>query len=459
MRLPPIASFAVFAVLAACQAELGTGGDTDGGLAVDAGPNDPDANDPAMPHAARYSADALRSPITATVVDAMRAIAAVSSTPADTVFMKVGASGTVNNSFLDCFAGNDIDLDGRTSLQPTIDHFDAIAAGNESSWNRTTLAAMVGRSAVWVIGGDPSPLDEEIAAINPRFALVNYGTNDMGLGSTYETALWPFVANFVALLDQLEARGIIPIVTGLNPRSDSVAAARWVPTYNTVTRAIAEARQLPYINLYAASVDLPDMGLVSDGIHGNVYSDGASHPCVFTDQALQFNYNVRNLLTLEALQEVRETVVDGAIAPAPDTDRHTGVGAPTDPFIVDRLPFTHHASTASSTGNSIDAYPSCDDGQDESGPELFYRIDIAQTTPMRILVLDAAGVDVDLHLLAGTTDAPSCIARAHRIIERTLDPGTYYVVVDTWVNGDGEAQSGAYSLVALACEPGDSRCR
>jgi hypothetical protein len=451
----------IFALLAGCTADLGAGMGADAGAGSDATTADSDAGDivDPQPHAARYSADALRSPITTTVVESMRAIYTSRSAPADWVFMKVGASGTVSSRFLDCFAGDNVDLDGRAALQETIDYYNAVAAGDESSWNRTTIAAKVGHSAGWVISEDPSPLDEEIAAINPRAALVNYGTNDMGLGSTHETAMWPFVDNFTALLDELEDAGIIPIITGLNPRSDYISAARWVPTYNTVTRAIAEARQLPYINMYRASVDLPDMGMVSDGIHGNVYVDGSSRPCVFTSEALEFNYNIRNLLTLETLHDVRETVMAEAVAPDADTDRYSGLGAPDDPFVVDRLPFTHHADTSASSHDLIDAYPACDDGQDESGPELYYRLDIAETTPMRILVLDGDGVDVDIHLLDGSLDAASCIARAHRIIERTLEPGTYYVAVDTWVSGGGDAQAGNFSLVALECEPGDARCQ
>lgn len=452
---------AALVVAAGCSAEVGANAGADGGaVGPDAGADSPDANIVApQAHAARYSTEELRSPITRTVVEAMRAIRGASDAPADSVFMKVGASGTVSNRFLDCFAGDDIDLDGRVALQETIDYYNAIAAGDESSWNRTTIAARVGHSAGWVISDDPSPLDEEIAAINPRAAIVNYGTNDMGLGSTYETAMWPFVANFTALLDQLEAAGIIPIVTGLNPRSDSASAARWVPTYNAVTLAIAESRQLPYINMYEASVDLPDMGLVGDGIHGNVFADGTSRPCAFTEPALQYNYNVRNLLTLEVLHDLRDTAIAGDDAPHADTDTYVGAGAPGDPVVVDRLPFTHHADTVASGHDAIDAYPACDGGQDESGPELYYRLDIAESTPMRILVLDSAGVDVDVHLLEGSPEASSCLERAHRIIERTLAPGTYYVVVDTWVSGDGDEQGGAYSLVALECEPGDTRCQ
>ncbi len=447
----------IFALIlaSACTAKVGDGpGDVDGGTAnADAGL----INDAGIVGAgpARYAADQTRSPITSFVVGRMRTIRQLSATPNDAVFMKVGASGTVSSAFLDCFAGDAIDLNGRDDLQPTIDYYNMPLASGVSSWERNTLAAVVGRSASWVISGSPSPLDDEIAAINPRIAMVNYGTNDMSLGITHETALWPFVANFNALLDELEQQGIIPVITGLNPRSDDKEAAEWVPTYNAVTRAIAEQRQLPYINLYLASVGLPSMGLVGDGLHGNSFSGGA---CIFNAEGLEFNYNVRNLLTLQTVDLVKRTAVDGDTAPDGPTIGYAGSGAATEPFIVDGLPFTHSANTATSPHSRIDGYPACDSGQDETGPELYYRLDIAETTPVRIMVLDRDGVDVDIHLMTDNPNAADCVARDHRIIERTLAPGTYFISVDSFVNGSGTVLSGAYSLVVVACEPDDTRC-
>ncbi len=409
-------------------------------------------------HSARYDGDQERSPVTRSVVERMRSIAGASAAPDARVFMKVGASGTVSPLFLDCLSTGPLDLDGRDQLVATIDHYDQALAAGSSSWARDTLAAEVGQSAGWAIAGDPSPLEREIAAVHPRVALINYGTNDMGLGATYESALWPFHDNLSQLLDQLEAAGIIPIVTGLNPRTDDADAARWVPTYDAVTRAVAEARQLPYISLYRANRDLPGMGMSSDGIHGNVYAiDGATRPCLFTPDGLAFNYNRRNLLTLEALDDVRRAALDGGEAPDAETAGFTGTGAADAPIAIDRLPFSHHGDTRAGPQSAIDRYASCDQGQDESGPEVLYRFAIDEPAALRFLVLTRGEVDVDLHLLAGAPDPAACVERAHRILERTLAPGTYYLSVDTFVDG-GEARSGAYTLVVLTCEPGDPSC-
>ncbi len=426
-----------------------TGTTTDTGAAPDMGGPGPDGP-------TRYLAGPLVQPITASVVDTMRGIRARSATPDDDVFIKVGASGTVNLANLSCFGPTSnyrVDLDGRDELQPTIDRFNQRRFGTQAAWDRTTAAAEVGRTASWVQAGSPAPIDQEIAALNPRFALVNYGTNDMQQGITHATALWPFYANMVSLLDHLDGRGIVPIVTGLNPRSDTATAALWVPTYDAVTRALAESRQLPYLDLYLAAKDLANRGLISDGIHGNAYSDGGSQPCDFGAAGLAFNYNVRNLLTLQLLHDVTRTVLDDAMPPASNPRPWVGDGTPGAPVIVDALPFSHHDDTSMSATSARDDYPGCDSGQNESGPEIYYALELTAPTALRIMLFDGAA-DIDIHLLQGS----SCVARHDRMIEGTFGPGAYTIVADTFVSGAGVAQSGNFSLVIVTCEPGDPDC-
>jgi hypothetical protein len=411
--------------------------------------------------AARYRHDEISSPLTDSVADAMRAIAARDGTLTDDVFMKVGASGTVNSHFMSCFAASmqyTVDLDGRDELQSSLDFFRGGDAAGDTPFDRVTLAAEVGRTASWVVSGSPSPLEQEISAITPRFALVNYGTNDMQQGVTHRSALFPFYDNFNALLDELETQGIVPIVTGLNPRSDSTVAARWVPSYDVVTRGIAEARQLPYISLYNAMVGLPSMGLISDGIHGNAYQDPneGSQPCWFSSGPLQFNYNSRNLLTLQALDGVRDLVLGGAVSLV-QAEPWIGDGTASAPIVIDRLPFTHAGDTSASTESALDSYPLCDSGQNESGPEIVYRLELQQAAALRILALDRQGADVDVHLLGDAPTADGCLQRDDRVIERTLPAGAYHIVVDTFVTS-GSPQAGPYLLAVLTCEPGDPDC-
>lgn len=415
----------------------------------------------------RYPPDRVKSPITESVARRLRAIAGANAQRAPNVFMKVGDSGTVTGAFLNCFANPDAGANpgwaARPAIRRTVEFFGSRNAKGSASFDRRTLAARVGRTAKWVLEGNPSPLDLEIAAINPRFAFVSYGTNDMGYGETVESALFNFYESFSALLDKLEAAGVVPIVTGLNPRRDGREAVWWVPTYNAATRAISEKRQIPFIDSYLAMNELPDHGLVYDGVHGNSFR-GPGGTCVFSADALRFNYNVRNLLSVEVLDVVKRVTLDGEAAP--DKGRvgdggvrgeHRGQGSAAAPFEVDRVPFSHSGDTRLGS-SEIDAYPSCSTKKDESGPELFYRLKVAKAMRIRAFVLSRRGVDVDLHLLRGEPTGLACIDRDDRLISRRLEPGTYFFSVDTF-SGKGEVFAGEYSFVVVECEPGDPDCR
>jgi GDSL-like Lipase/Acylhydrolase family len=422
-----------------------------------------DGGNPWATTATRYPADTNLSPISPFVATTLQDIASRDPSTDAHVFMKAGASGTVSKSLLTCFAGlpdafHTVELDGRDELQSTIDWFRQGDAAGTTPFDRATICAEVGRSASWAIFGTPSPLVQELAALHPRFAVVNYGTNDMQMGATYRSALYPFFENFTTLIDQLLSAGIVPLISGLGPRADSDSAARWVPTYNAVTRGIAEARQVPYLNMFAAYVDLPGMGLSSDGLHGNVYaSGGQTMPCVFDADGLEYAYNTRNLATLTALHWMRSIVNDDAPAPDEAVAPIAGTGMTDDPYVIDTLPFTHASTTSTSSQSSFDAYPTCDSGQDESGPEHVYRFQLNSETAVRIALLDGDGVDVDIHLLGDQPSPDSCTSRADRMIERTLPAGEYHLVVDTFVSG-GEPAAGSYLLVVLECEPGDPDC-
>ncbi|MEZ4231860.1 MAG: SGNH/GDSL hydrolase family protein [Polyangiaceae bacterium] len=428
----------------------GAGGSAPGGAGGGAGSADSSFT--------RYDPTLQLSPVSESVLAAARVIAQNDPSAKSDVFMKVGASGTVSKSFMYCFAGDaqpNYRVEGADELLPSVEYFRAGDAAGDTPFDRPTLAAVSGRSAGWVIGGSPSPLEQEQATLHPRFAYVNYGTNDMGLGATHLSALFPFYRNMSDLLDQLASKGVISILSGLNPRGDSDSAALWVPTYDAVTRGLAEARQLPYLSLYLASKDLPGQGLLGDGIHGNAYSDGGSQPCVFTTAGLEYNYNVRNLLSMRLLDRLKRGVVDEESAQDASDAGYTGSGTAEDPILIDRLPFTHAGDTRLGE-RVLDTYPGCAASQDESGPEIYYRLDLTEQTSLRLLVLDRDGVDVDLHLLSAPS-GEGCLQRSDRALQLTLGPGSYLVSADSFVTS-GSEQAGDYLFVALRCEAGDPDC-
>jgi hypothetical protein len=407
--------------------------------AVDGGLDQPDGGAPTA--AEVYPTGRTLSPITPHVAANLRAIAGAASQQ-DRVFAKVGASATVSSNFMHCFAGPDVDLDGR-DLEATVDWFGAGEAGGTNPYQRDSEAATVGWSAGRVLTGDPSPLENEVAAARPRFAVIMYGTNDIQLRD-----ISGYGANLLAIADFLIERGVIPVFTTIMPRDDSAEADAWVPRYNLMMRAVAQARQVPLIDYHRELLPLPDHGLGPDGIHPNVSPDGA---CALTVDGLQHGYNVRNLITLQALEALRAVVVDGAAAPDPASRSITGAGLVDDPFEIDALPFVHAADTGESPSDLIDVYDGCGASQDESGPEYFYRFELEQTTTIRAFLADRPGVDIDLHLLGGPTGA-DCIARDHQVLVEALEPGTYYLSLDTFVSGGAE-QAGEYLLVVMEETP------
>ena len=456
---------------AASSSEDGTGGDgvdstldgSTGGDSADAestsddaGSDDESTDDGGPYEPAVYPSGQTHSPITPFVADTLDLYAASNAALFEDVFMKAGASSTVSTNTLHCFAGEGVDLAQHAEhLQPTLEYFRGGDAAGTTSFDRVTEAAQSGVHAGWAIAGEPSPIDLEVAALSPRVALVHYGTNDMGWGATYASALQGLHTNMTVLLDGLVSQGVVPIVFGMTRRGDSTNANRWVATYNAALRGLAQRRQIPFIDMHHAIDPLPGNGLAGDGLHLEAYAEGA---CVLTPEGLTHGYNVRNLIALQSLQRLTAVLVDDTPPPDDPSEpalRVQGLGTVDVPFVVGPLPWVATQTTIGAP-SLVDAYRACDDA-DESGPEHWYRFVLDSPTPLRIMVLDADGVDVDLHLLPGDGALDRCIVRDDTRIQGTLAAGTYTLVVDTWAS-NGQPLSGDYTLLMVACDDADPNC-
>jgi lysophospholipase L1-like esterase len=328
-------------------------------------------------------------------------------------------------------------------------------AAGDTPYDRDTLSAVSGKTAAWAVDGSPSPFEQEIAAIDPSVAVVHYGTNDMGMGSTYDSAMPGFYEAMVELLDGLIDDGIVPVLTGISHRGDRAAADLWAETYNAVIRGLAQVRQIPFIDLHLAMDPLEDHGLSSDGLHLNGYSGG---DCVLTPEGLEHGYPMRNLIVLQALDRLVSVLGDGAVSLDPADDLLEGQGSPEHPFRIDGLPFADGRDTRVSPHRDLDLYSGCDSDSDESGAEFTYQLSLARETALRAIVLDRGDVDVDVHLLDDSGTEAGCLARSDRTIEGTLPAGDYTFVLDTWVDGGGDERAGDYLFVVQVCEAGDADC-
>jgi hypothetical protein len=401
--------------------------------------------------AIQYPVGPIHSPIPADIADVWRDILSTHLDPQPDVFMKVGASSTVSSRTLYCFAGDEVNLADYGELEDTWRYFLGGDAAGTSPFDRVTAAAKSGRTARWVMSGDPSPIEIEFDALSPSIALIHYGTNDMGMGSTYASAMPDFYDAMMDLLEWLIDRGVLPVLTAISHRGDRESANRWVHSYNTLLRGMAQGFQTPFLDLYHAMDPLDGHGLSPDGIHLN---KGPYGTCDFAEEALAYGYNMRNLIALQTFDRVKQVLVDGSPELDATVVRLAGAGHTEDPFAIETLPFADHRSTLDATQRQWDKYD-CDDA-DESGPEFVYALELESDTALRIMVMDRDDVDIDIHLLDVDFN---CMARGHRQIDVPLTAGSYYITADTWVDGDGVERSGAYQLIVLECDAGELDCQ
>ncbi|MCA9659721.1 MAG: hypothetical protein KC486_15370, partial [Myxococcales bacterium] len=193
------------------------------------------------------------------------------------------------------------------------------------------------------------------------------------------------------------------------------------------------------IDFHRELLPLPDHGLGADGIHRAVYTpNGIPSACLLDAAGLDYGANVRNLLSLEALERARVTL-GGVDELDPPTLQLAGAGLPRAPYVIPALPFGDRRDTSVDGVALIDSYSGCDADQDESGREIYYRLDLEDSETVRALVVDRGDVDIDLHLVDASATGEGCIARADKSLVAELGPGTYYFILDTFVSGGVEA--------------------
>jgi hypothetical protein len=237
------------------------------------------------------------------------------------VFAKLGDSITTSPNFLDGLACGDEVLGNHERLAGTIAYFDSPLptsdseawCGVASPWSRTSAAAKAGEVSTWEITTDAAddprcrieetPLHCEYRLLHPGFALVMFGTND--LGKVGDLAL--FSAHLDQIVGRLLFKGVIPILYTVPPRLDSEAKDARVGPYNAAIFSVAQERQVPLINFWRAleQPEVVNQGIGPDGIHPSV----GTNPLDFTAEGLAYGYNQRNLITLQALDRLRGLLI------------------------------------------------------------------------------------------------------------------------------------------------------
>lgn len=261
-------------------------------------------------------------------------------------FGLVGDSMTVSGNFLRPFARGG----AHVVLPPDVERALTLSAPGSDGRPRTVLevfrdapdsflaprAAKVGACARWALAPrgakEASPLEAMVAAVSPAYAVVLYGAND----AVWRTDSLPlltreFRAALSGIVDALEARGIVPILTTVPkhmreagfpdcPRSAQGGAnERFAAQATALSVAVADLaceRHLPLVDLRWALDPLLDHGVGPDGVHLSVHPNGGG---VLDESGLQCGYNVRNLVTLRELA----LVVNAATAPEAPAATHS----------------------------------------------------------------------------------------------------------------------------------------
>ena len=114
------------------------------------------------------------------------------------------------------------------------------------------------------------------------------------------------------------------------------------------------------------------------------------------------------------------------------------------PFLIGAFPFTSHGDTSQVQTREYDAY-NCSPAN-ESGPEVVYMLTVDTTGTLTATLDDVSGdaVDLDVHIL-DADDPRACLARGNVSASRTVGPGRYFIIVDTYVSG-GVEKVGPYRL-------------
>jgi hypothetical protein len=393
-----------------------------------------------FPQLVQYPDSRVHSPISKTIADAWRGTKDISGQVRPNVFMKAGDGKLVSTHALHCFSGSEIELGSFSDLQSTLDFFSAGDAAGSTPYERSSIAAETGRFASWVVSGNPSPLQQEADALIPEIALVAFGENDASLLS-----LSSYAQPLLQAVDELLDRSVIPVIVSPGPCQSCAGGPDRIERFRQMARAVAQARQVYFIDLHLALQELPDFGLAVDGVHPNVYSPDGPMACNFTSAGLEFGYNMLNLVVLQALSRIRSVFDQPDGVPDPEANVRLGHGSVQAPFHVTSLPYASSGLITEQGLDEVDSFSACLQDGATSGPEHVYRLDFEGPGTLQIEVVSNQPADIDAWLFRDDTEGTSCVQFINQSIERSVSAGTWFIVLEAF-DDMGTVRHGEYVM-------------
>ncbi|MDX1995249.1 MAG: SGNH/GDSL hydrolase family protein [bacterium] len=231
------------------------------------------------------------------------------------VFTKVGDSNTTSGDFLRPIGlrgGRFCRLGEYTDLQTTIDYFSVPPReGYRNSFDSISQAAINGLTSAAAL--DPfwaeqppcesgeNPLACEYRISRPGVAVIMLGLMD------FEVMDADFYRdNMARVIETTLDAGVIPVLTN-NVAMPEVETYLNSLRFNAVLLDLADDYQVPLLNLWAAVQPLPNVGIGPDRTH---LSHAVGEFCAFDGAQTRYGGTLRNLLTLQALDTLRRTVLD-----------------------------------------------------------------------------------------------------------------------------------------------------
>ncbi|MBI5671435.1 MAG: hypothetical protein HZC41_25875 [Chloroflexi bacterium] len=230
------------------------------------------------------------------------------------VFTKVGDSNTTNGDFLQPLGmkGDFCELGPYADLQETINFFSVPPTPDEAnSFVRQSVAAKEGLSSAAALdpfwageGCEPNegPLACEYRLIKPGVAVMMLGLMDV----RYKHAE-SFRTNIEKVIQLSIDHGVIPVLTTIIvlPDQERLSFDDSIRINNHMLD-MADQYGVPVINLWAAVQSLPDYGIGPDRTH---LKARLGEFCSFDGAEQELGGTLRNLLTLQALDELRRNVL------------------------------------------------------------------------------------------------------------------------------------------------------
>jgi len=216
------------------------------------------------------------------------------------VFVKVGDSITNNQPFMNGFGSGEYRLGDYGYLQDAINFFDNGAFVRDSLAAESGFNAAAVQDAIWAPAGtcnpNESPLACEYRIMKPSIAIIMYGSVDVQL---YDSAA--FQTYMSQIVQYTIGQGIIPVLTTFPNGADYYPSQ--VEQFNSVIRGIAASEQIPLIEFRTPALNLPNRGVGGDKYHLSM--NGSSYFIALDGEHQQFGLTLRNLLTLQALDDLR----------------------------------------------------------------------------------------------------------------------------------------------------------